>query len=113
MINVKKIRKELNLTQSELAEKLDVNIRTVQKWESGETKMSGTAVLSIQDLIDELKGVNGSTTITQKNKKGNIHIVGGFSEKELELLRKELELCKKEIALKDLEIELLKKGLKG
>lgn len=60
MLEVKKIRKKLNLTQGALADKLGVNRRTVQKWESGESKMSGNAVLKIQELEikNELKGVN-------------------------------------------------------
>ncbi len=66
MLDVKIIRKKLKLTQGKLADLLDVNIRTVQKWESGETKISGVSLLKIQN---ELKGVEEEKTTYEKEKK--------------------------------------------
>ncbi len=59
MIKVKEIRKNLGLTQEKLAEKLNVNIRTVQKWEGGEASISGKSLLTLQKLNNEFKGVSG------------------------------------------------------
>jgi len=49
-LELKKIRKELKLTQQELANKLQVNIRTVQKWESGDVEIRKSTALSIEGL---------------------------------------------------------------
>ncbi len=49
-LEIKKIREELKMTQAEFADALEVNSRTVQKWEAGETKVrKGTAFL-INDM---------------------------------------------------------------
>lgn len=37
LIDVKKLRKKIDLTQSELAQECGVTLRTVQNWEKGET----------------------------------------------------------------------------
>jgi len=66
MLNVKEIRKKLKLTQNKFANLLDVNIRTVQKWESGETKISGVSLLKIQS---ELRNVEKEKETVEKEKK--------------------------------------------
>ena len=38
--NLKRLRKEIGLTQAELADFLDKSLRTVQKYESGDISMS-------------------------------------------------------------------------
>ena len=50
MLDVKKIRKNLNLTQEKLANLLDVNVRTVQKWESGAAKISGKSLIKLKPI---------------------------------------------------------------
>ena len=47
---IKDRRAALTLTQAELADALGVAARTVQKWESGETRISKLAWLAIQSL---------------------------------------------------------------
>ena len=66
MLDIKEIRKKLKLTQGKLAKILDVNIRTVQKWESGETKISGVSLLKLQS---ELKGINEDENLTYEKEK--------------------------------------------
>lgn len=39
MNNLKKLRKENNLTQDELSKKIGINLRTLQKWENGESSI--------------------------------------------------------------------------
>ena len=43
----RRYRKTLDLTQKELAEVLEVGIRTVQRWETGETPIPGPAGLCV------------------------------------------------------------------
>ena len=90
MLDVKAFRKKMSLTQGELSKKLDVNIRTVQKWESGETKMSGDAVLKIQEINNEFEGVKKedlkNTVITKELTPEKLAIVIDailYNEKEL------------------------------
>lgn len=68
-IEIKKIRKELGLTQEEFAEKLGLHYRTIQKWESGETKMRRANAFLIEELHKtHTKGVNENEF---ENKNGN------------------------------------------
>lgn len=48
---VKRRRSELGLTQSELAERLGVDIRAVQYWERGE-KNPRASILKLLDTLD-------------------------------------------------------------
>ena len=47
---VRALRLSLSKTQAELADALGVAARTVQKWESGETKISKMGWLALQTL---------------------------------------------------------------
>ncbi len=49
--NVRRLRVERNLTQEALAEKADLNIRTVQKIEAGETNILITTATRIQNAL--------------------------------------------------------------
>lgn len=49
-IELKEIRKKMGWTQQKLANELGVNLRTVQKWESGETKIRKSTILNIENL---------------------------------------------------------------
>ena len=51
-MDIKELRTKLNLTPAELAVKLGVHIRTIKRWESGETKPSKLA-LTLIDIIRE------------------------------------------------------------
>ena len=48
---LKKIRKELNLTQIGLAEKVGVGIRALQYWESDDRKIPSTTIVFIRNLL--------------------------------------------------------------
>jgi DNA-binding transcriptional regulator YiaG len=50
---LKSIRKELRLSQEELAQKLGVSFTTVNRWENGQTKPSKLARQQIDRLIKE------------------------------------------------------------
>lgn len=67
-LDIKKIRNELGLTQEKFAELLDVHFRTVQKWESGETKIRKGTEYLIQNLHKtHTKGILDSETEYNKN----------------------------------------------
>lgn len=49
---VKKVRKQLNLTQKELAEALDVSYATVNRWENSQVLPSKLAIKSFLDFCE-------------------------------------------------------------
>lgn len=51
--NIKKYRKEKNITQKELAEKINKNIRTIQKYEAG--KVENIPYLVVDDIAKALQ----------------------------------------------------------
>ena len=79
---IKKLRKEKGLTQSELAEKLNISFQAVSKWENGET-LPDTAILL--DLCNELDTsvdtlLNGGVVINKNRKLIKVeNIVNGFN----------------------------------
>ena len=79
---IKKLRKEKGLTQSGLAEKLNISFQAVSKWENGET-LPDTAILL--DLCNELDTsvdtlLNGGVVINKKRKLIKVeNIVNGFN----------------------------------
>jgi transcriptional regulator with XRE-family HTH domain len=77
-LQLKEIRKELGLTQSEFANSLDFHLRTVQKWESGETKMRKGNIIAVKDLY------NKTLKISTKEAEGLEE-----EEKDIEVLYKE------------------------
>ena len=62
--NIKKLRKDKNITQEKLAEHLSVSIQAVSKWERGETFPDITMILPIASYFgvstDELLGVDAA-----------------------------------------------------
>ena len=50
--NLKRIRLEIGLTQSEVAELLDKNLRTVQKYEKGEISLSVSTLGYIAETLE-------------------------------------------------------------
>lgn len=49
--NVRRLRNERNITQEKLAELADLNIRTIQKIEAGETNILITTAARIQKAL--------------------------------------------------------------
>ena len=49
---VEKVRKQLNLTQKELAEALDVSYATVNRWENSQVLPSKLAIKSFFDFCE-------------------------------------------------------------
>ena len=51
MLNIKRLRKKYNLTQTELANKIDRTLRTVQKYEAGEILPPVDIIYKINDIF--------------------------------------------------------------
>ena len=49
--NIRQLRKRAGLTQIELAEKLDVSIATLRRWEAGETAPNGTRIVELANIL--------------------------------------------------------------
>ena len=79
---IKKLRKEKGITQTRLAEKLNISFQAVSKWENGET-LPDTAILL--DLCNELDTsvdtlLNGGVVINKNRKLIKVeNIVSGFN----------------------------------
>lgn len=54
-MDIRQIRKKLNLTQEQLAQKLGVSWTTVNRWENNKTKPSNLAQKQIERLIEGKK----------------------------------------------------------
>ena len=54
MLQIKELRKQQGLTQKQLAEQIGVNIRWVQKVESGEIKLENITFMNAIKLISAL-----------------------------------------------------------
>ena len=79
---IKKLRKEKGMTQSELADKLNVTFQAVSKWETGETLPDTSLLL---DLCDELGTsvdtlLNGGVLVNKNRRFIKVeNIVSGFN----------------------------------
>jgi len=49
-MDIRKLRKRLNLTQEQLAQKLGVSFTTVNRWEKGKNEPSPLALRVLEDL---------------------------------------------------------------
>ena len=59
-LEIKNIRKELGLNQTEFGEMLGVGIRTVQLWEKGKREISGKAKRLLKTSLNEEKIISDS-----------------------------------------------------
>lgn len=82
-------RKNKNLTQKELGEKLGVSFQAVSKWELGETLPDTALLLDLAEVLDTTvdKILNGGSLIIKDRKYINIQdVVDGF--KAIEQIKK-------------------------
>jgi len=52
---IKHVRESLQMTQTEFAAEIGVNLRTVQKWEGDERKPVGMALAALRRLADRVQ----------------------------------------------------------
>ena len=67
---IKKLRKEKDLTQTQLAEKLNISFQSVSKWEVGETLPDTNILLSLCNELDTTVDtlLNGGVIINKQRK---------------------------------------------
>lgn len=63
--DVKKIRNSLGLTTSELAKVCGVNIKTVERWENGESKVTGASAVLLSLLYSDSQLLNKLVVATK------------------------------------------------
>jgi transcriptional regulator with XRE-family HTH domain len=52
----KKLRESIGYSQARLAKKIDVTIRSITRWETGETPIPKIAEIALKHIVAELKG---------------------------------------------------------
>jgi len=62
-LEIKKTRKNLNLTQTEFGKLFGLGLRTVQMWESGERIMTESVKIVLQNYLNEKNGVESNADI--------------------------------------------------
>ena len=63
--DIKLIRKKLKITQSNLAELAGVSVKTVERWESGQTEVKGP-IVTLLCILREHPGILGELEIHPK-----------------------------------------------
>ena len=86
---IAELRKEKNITQEQLAEKLGVTSKSISRWENGRTMPDYTL---LKDLCNELD-ININELLSGEKIKGNDYI--NKSEENLIKLRKQIDKRKK------------------
>ncbi|MBQ8293367.1 MAG: helix-turn-helix transcriptional regulator [Bacilli bacterium] len=82
---IKKLRKEKGMTQTQLAEKLNISFQSVSKWEIGETLPDTNILLSLCDVLNTTVDtlLNGGNLINKQRKIIKVEaIVEGFKHLE-------------------------------
>lgn len=95
-INVRKIRKDLNMTQSQLANKIGVTTRTVQKWEAGDTIPSSMENLLKTILTNNVENRIQFDSIENDNSKINSDMIKALID-ELDSYRNSSNKFQKQI----------------
>lgn len=78
---IQKRRKDIGLTQKQLADQLNVSAQAVSKWETGDTLPDTTLLLDLSDLLETTvdKILSGGKIVMKKHNKINLeHIVEGL-----------------------------------
>tara|TARA_R100000541_G_scaffold49227_1_gene56349 strand:- start:206 stop:541 length:336 start_codon:yes stop_codon:yes gene_type:complete len=62
-LEIKKVRKKLNLTQTEFGKLFGLGLRTVQMWESGERIMTESVKIILKNYLKEKHGLETNSNI--------------------------------------------------
>ena len=65
-LEIKKTRKNLNLTQTEFGKLFGLGLRTVQMWESGERIMTESVKILLNNYLKEKHGVGSNANVDIK-----------------------------------------------
>ncbi len=96
-LKIKELREELQLTQTELAEKIGNVQRNISNWENGTNEPDCETIIKLADFfnvsLDELFLRNGDYTVTQCNTdKQIIYEIKRLSQQHKEILLKFLQV---------------------
>ena len=58
-MNIKQLREKTNLSQSKFAEKFHINLRTLQRWEQGQTPTPDYVVFLIGRILELEEKLDG------------------------------------------------------
>jgi len=82
---IQKRRKNIGITQKELADRLHISPQAVSKWETGETLPDTSILIRLSQVLETTtdKILTGGTFVLSKNKKINIqNVIDGFNALE-------------------------------
>ena len=108
--NLIKLLKLNNLTQKQLAEKLDIKLQVVNRWVKGKASPTTKSL----DKLASVFGVPVSYFYNEINNSGIINngnnnsIQTNITNKEIELLNKEVEILNRQIEILKQDFEKLK-----
>lgn len=88
--DIRMMRKELGLTQEQLAEELDINATQLSRYENGTTEMGANAYRRLRDLYEEKRdqGRNEILQLWEKLNKENQHRI-----EDLMLMMAKVQSC--------------------
>ena len=90
--NLKLLRTEHNMTQSELAEKIYASVQSISRWETGESEPSLDMICSICNVFEvSTDRLIGNSTITNST---IIRQVSDYIASETDFAEKSFEICK-------------------
>ena len=59
LMNIKQLREKTNLSQSKFAKKFHINVRTLQRWEQGQTPTPDYVVFMIGRILELEEKLDG------------------------------------------------------
>lgn len=75
--NIRQLRKKAGLTQIALADKLEVSIATLRRWEAGETAPNGTRIVELANIL----GVSPDEVVSSADGTGHARLLMPTSER--------------------------------
>ena len=75
--NIRQLRKKAGLTQIDLADKLEVSIATLRRWEAGETAPNGTRIIELANIL----GVSPDEVVAGADGTGQARLIMPASER--------------------------------
>ena len=106
LVDVKKIRKTMKITQSDLAKECGVTLRTIQNWEKGETIPSSMQKL-LQNIFEQYETNSQSVSENTNNISSNNINSNDAINSITKLFKNQLEIKDTQLAKKDEQIDRL------
>lgn len=83
MLRIKQLRKEHNLTQRELAKRLNVSQKAIDLWEKGITEPKAGIVSALADMFS----CTGDYILGREDELGNVNVMRDLTENEQYVLK--------------------------